>query len=262
MYPTTKNIVLGAGHIYFDEFDAAGALTGERYLAETPGFSMTVATEKVEDYSSDGEIAEKHFSKTTKVTRDFSLSLKDVSASNVAMFIIGTSSTQSTTSGAVTGQAINGGNGVLQGRWYQIGVSASQPTGVRDITTLAIKDDVPTTYTLTDDYIPDLVNGRIYIVPGGAIADDTVITADYTKQDRTWEEVTSHDTGPVTGALRYVAKNTGGANKDVYLPSVTMEPNGEFAFKSRDTVQQMGFNVLVATPDDGRAAVYVNGRAA
>ena len=185
-----------------------------------------------------------------------------MNADNLDLFLIGDKSTLSTTSGPVTADPINGGNGVLQGHWYQLGVDASQPAGVRNISALAIKDSVPTTYTLDTDYKEDLVNGRIYIIPGGGIADDTVITADYTEATTSWEQVSSNNLGAKTGALRYVAANTAGENRDVFLPSVVMKPSGSLSFKSRDTVQQMDFEIGIKKPSDAREAVYVNGRAA
>ncbi len=263
MLPATKNIVLGAGYVYFDELDTAGALTGERYLAETPGFSLTVASESLEDYSSDGPIAEKHLDVATRVTRDAAMTLKDMSADNFALFLIAEASLNSTTAGTETDTPVNGGNGVKQGRWYQLGVSDTLPTGVRKITTVIVKDDQvsPVTFDLDDDYELDADLGRIYIVPGGAITDDTVLEVTFTRTIASWEQVSSNDLGAKKGALRFVAANTAGANKDLYLPSVVLKPDGEFAFKSRDTVQQMGFAVSVNNPGDGRAAVYVNGRA-
>lgn len=263
MKPANKNIVLGAGYVYFDEHDADGALTGERYLADTPGFSITVASESLEDYSSDGPVAEKQLDVATRVTRDAALTLKDMSTENFAMFIIGGVASMSTTAGAVTATEVNGGNGVKQGRWYQLGVSPSLPTGVRKITAVVVKDDnaSPATFDLTDDYELDADLGRIYIVPGGGIADGTVLEVDFTKTEASWDQVASTDLGAKTGALRFVASNTSGQNRDLYLPSVVMKPDGEFAFKSRDTVQQMGFTVSVNSPGDGRASVYLNGRA-
>lgn len=262
MKPATKNIVLGAGHIYFDEA-VDGQLTGERYLAETPGFSLTVSSESLEDFSSDGPTAEKHLDVATRVSRDAALTLKDMSSENFAMFIMGDVSKKTTTSGAVTAAAVNDGNGVLKGRWYQLGVSPTMPTGVRKISLVAIKSNggSPTTYVKDTDYELDVDLGRIYIIPGGSIADGTVITSDFTRSAAEWEQVTSNDLGPKSGALRFVASNTSGANKDLYLPSIVLKPDGEFAFKSRDTVQQMGFAVAINSPGDGRASVYLNGRA-
>lgn len=262
MYPQTKNIVLGAGYIYFDEFDANGNPQGELYLAESENFSFTVNTETVEVWSDDGPIAEKLVDVSTRVTRDGTMSCKNINGDTLSIFLIAAKASQTTTTGSVTAQAINDGNGVLQGRWYQLGASASQPAGVRNISAVSIKDSVPTTYTVDTDYKIDLDTGRIYIVPGGGIADDTVITADYTKASATWEEVTSNDLGAKSGALRFVSANTTGDNRDVFMPSVVLKPDGEFSWKSRETVQQMNFAISVQKPSDGRASVYINGRAA
>lgn len=259
--PATRNIVLGSGRVFFDKFDTNGDPTGERYVAETPGFAFTVNQESVEILSDDGPVAESLVNVTKQVTREFSLTTKNITDESLALFLIGEVASQSTTAGAVTGTAINGGNGVKQGHWYQLGVSANQPTGVRAITGVAIKEGV-TTHVAGTDYVLDADLGRIYIVPGGGIADDDVITADYTKTAVAWSEVTSSDLGAATGALRYVADNTAGENRDIYIPNCVMAPTGEAAFKSRDAAQTLGFTVKVQKPDDGRASVYINGRAA
>jgi hypothetical protein len=262
MLPATKNIVLGSGRLYFDEFDADGNPQGERYVAETPGFSITAQSNSVEDFSSDGPTAEKHMDAVISVVRDATVGVKDISAENLAMFLMGDVGTQTTAGASVTTQSVNGGVGVQQGHWYQLGVTASRPAGVRDIASLVVEDLVPAAYTVDDDYVEDLENGRIYIVPGGGIANDTVLTVDYDEGSVSWDEVSSNDTGPKKGALRFIAGNTKGTNRDVFMTSVIMKPNGEFALKSRDTVQQMSFTVSVLKPEDGREALYVNGKAA
>lgn len=262
MYPQTKNIVLGAGHIYFDPFDTDGNPTGECYLAETSGVTLAVNSETQEIWSEDGAIAEKLVDVATRVTRDFKTTAKNINGDSIAMFIIGDVATQSTTTGAVTDQAINGGQGVLQGRWYQLGVTAGQPAGVRNISAQSIHDAVPNVYVEDTDYRIDLATSRIYIIEGGGIADDTVLLADYTRATTSWEEITSNDLGAKAGALRFVADNTAGINRDVFLPSVVMTPDGELSWKSRTDAQTVAFAVKINKPTDGRASVYVNGRAA
>jgi hypothetical protein len=257
----SKNIVLGAGYIFFDPVDSDGKSTGERYVAETPGFSLTLSTERMEAWSSDGPIAEKLEDITTKVTRDFKVSARDISAENLALFLIANAGTETTSGATVTDEAINGGQGITQGRWYQIGASASHPAGKRNISTLVIKDSVPTTYVKGTDYIEDLALGRIQIIVGGGIADDTVITADYKEATGSWEQITSNDIGAKEGALRYIADNTTGTNRDVYIPKCRMNPDGEFAMKSRDTLQELSFTISVLKKA-GLAQAYINGRAA
>lgn len=269
MYPATRNTVLGAGYVYFDEYDEATAqYLGERYLANTPSLALAMEPGgEVKDYEADGEIAALDLHIFTLLDRTAEFTCKDMSAANMALFVDGDLSSISTTAGAVAADTINGGKGVLQGYWYQLGQSISA-AGVRAITTLVIKDSVPTTYTLTDDYLADLTLGRIYIVPGGAIADDTVITADFAKTDVSWEQVAAARISRARrGRLRFVAGNTAGTNRDLWIPDCQLHPMGDIQWKSRDTVQQMGFRLTIQVPTavDGAgnalAPVYINGRA-
>lgn len=253
--PTTRNIVLGSGRIYFDE----GPGAGELYIAETPGFGLNVASEGVEILSDDGPVAEPLLNVTKQVTRNFSLATKNVTDEALALFLIGDITTKTTGAASVTGKAINGGGALEGGRWYQLGVDATHPAGIRGIGNVVIKSAPSTTHVVDVAYKLDAETGRIYVVPGGT-CDGQICTSDYDTTAVSWSQVASNDTGAKRGALRYIADNTAGENRDVFIPDCVMEPNGELPFKSRDTAQQMGWTVKVQKPSDGRAGVYVNGR--
>jgi hypothetical protein len=254
----TKNIVLGAGYIYFDPEDANGNLTGETYMAETPGFSLNIATEKLEIESSDTPVAETLVSITTKITRAGSLECRDISNNVLGWFIQGAQSTVSQTGTSVTDEAIT----VQQGRYYQLGASASNPAGVRNVSSVVIQDVTDTTtYTVTDDYVVNADEGRIYIVEGGAISDDDVLHIDYTVDTSSRVRVTSGGDGAQRGALRFVGDNTVGENRTVYMPQVELAANGDLAFKSRDTALSATFDLNILTRD-GYQQVYVDGVAA
>ncbi len=258
MLPTDKNIVLGSGHIYFDIFDDDGNLTGECYLAETPGFEIAMETESIEVDSSDTPSAEVIADIATKISRNATLLVKSMSSEVFCLFIIGEIGTVTTVAGPVATEAINSGNGITQGRWYQLGVDSTQPTGVRNITDLEIK----IASVEKSGYTPDLASGRIHITKEGDIADDAVITASYNETVSTWEEIKSKNTGAKKGALRYISNNTHGENRDLYIPLAALKPSGSISFKSRDTIQEVSFNVSISRPSDGRSAIYINGRPA
>lgn len=249
--------ILGSGKLYWDEDDANGDPTGEVYLAETPGIAMPISTENFEAWSADNEIAEKVLDVPTKVDRGFNFELIDMALSNLALFLIGSVATVTQTTTPLVADPINGGKGVTQGRYYQLGVSVN-PAGLRGMTAVAIKDGA-TPMVLTTDYTLDAALGRIYIVPGGGISDNTVLTADLTPDANTREQLTTDQLGAKTGRLRYVANNTSGANSDMFIPKVTLTPEGEFALKSRDTLQKMSFSASVSTRT-GSAQVYIDGR--
>lgn len=251
-----NKIVLGAGKLYFDPFDDAGAKTGEEYLGDTPGFTVNVTTNNIEVMGNDTAVAELLANIATSVTRSANIVCQDMTASNLGRFMIGEVSAASQGNTPVTDHPING---VLQGRWYQIGVSATFPMGARDIGTVSVADAVPTTYDIGDDYELDLALGRIYIVPGGGIADGTDLLIDYTPATAAWERITASDLVSRRGALRYIADNTRGPNRDLYGPQVELRPGGDLAWKSRDTVQQLTFAAGFEKPDSG-AALYIEGR--
>ena len=252
------DIVLGSGKIYFEQEDANGALgAGERYLAETPGFSLSVSPDVLEDWSSDGKIAEKLLDITTRVNRGGTLMLKDALIDNIALFVAGGVATVTQTATPVTDEAFTA---VVADRWYQLGRSLSNPTGVRNVSSVTITGAGGTpTYVLDTDYELDAALARFRPIAGGDLAGNDALV-DYTPAANSRSRITSDQLGPKVGALRFVADNTAGANKDVWIPRVQLAPDGDLAFKSRDTVMQMQFQMRISGRT-GYAQVYVDGRA-
>lgn len=251
------NKVLGSGKCYFN------ADGGERYLGDTPGFDITIATTEVTDDSSDTPVAQTDLEVTTKIMRTGTVTLKNISAENLALFLMGTAADLAQTTGAVVAEVHDA---VKLDRYYQLGASNSNPSGVRGISLVTVKNDVspPTTYAAGTDYTVDLVTGRLYIVPGGAILAGTNLRVDYTKATNTREQIVANSTEPVEGEFRFVANNITGANRDVYGPRVRMKPNGKFVWKDRQTVQSATFDLsfLDTVDGSGKAALYVDGAAA
>ena len=249
--------ILGAGKLYFDPEDANEALTGEIYLGDTPGFTLAVASEIVEDWSSDSKIAERHAVAATRLTRSSSVTVKNISMLNLGLFLVGDDASLSQTATPVVGET----HTVQQGRYYQLGRSASNPGGVRNVSSVAVKGSGGTpTHVLDTDYSIDLAAGLIYIIPGGGIADDDVIEVDYTPAAETRNRVTTSDSGVKYGAIHFIADNTNGENRDLYIPRGILRPDGELAMKSRDTFMEMAFTMdIMKRP--GWAQVIIDDRA-
>jgi hypothetical protein len=251
-----SNFLLGAGRLYFDPL-ISGAYRGERYLGQSPGFSISVDSERIELTSSDGPTAEVLEDVVTKVTRNASLTLQEISADNLALFFSGGKTTTTQAGATVTAEAFND---VLPDRYLQLGTSTTFPAGARSVSAVVVKNDAgsPTTYALTDDYTVDAVRGRIYIVPGGAITAGTNLRIDYTSAAKTWETVTSGNVASLEGKLRYVEDATRGTNRDFFFPKVDIGPSGDFSVKSRDEFAELPFEVKVLKPDTGEA-IYIDG---
>lgn len=250
--------VLGAGKVWFDPEDSSGNNTGYRYLGDTPGFVVPIDSEFLDTWSSDGQVAEREDLAVTRVTRGANITCKQISDANLNLFLMGTLADLVQSSGAVTDEAIDG---VIQGRRYYLGASASNPLGNRTISAVTVTDDdtgSPTTYTVSDDYEIDTDTGALFIVPGGAIADGTNLLVDYTKGAITRAQITSADVAEQYGALRYEADNTRGSNRHLYAPRVLLRPTGELAFKSRENYMEMQF-ACEFMKKTGFAQVYIDG---
>lgn len=258
----TNEYVLPKGRIYFDRFDDNGNPTGERYVGNTPGFTVSIDTQNLEHFSSESGIKEKDLDIVTQITRNSQVTVDDISDDNLALFFTGdlTSIVQSAT--PIVDEAINN---VQQGRWYQLGETSGNPAGIRDVSAVTITDDVPNpafTEGAGNDYLLDAELGRIYIIPGGNIANDTNLLCDYTPAAKTVTQMATA-TKQIKGKLRYVADNPQGKNRDLLAPSVTLKPTGDFSMKSEDdALTSMQFDVGFNKKDSNTAAVYINSRAA
>lgn len=251
----TRQFVLGAGKVFFDPFDDAGNLTGERYLGDTPGFSLNVSAANQELWTSDGPIAERAEYVATQVTREASIECRNINMDNLALFLIGDVAAHEQTSASVTEES----HIVKLDRWYQLGQDDSNPTGVRDVTGVTVTDSSSTSYTEGTDYELDAALGRIRPMPGGSIAEDTELLIDYDTNQTTWDRITTNNLGAQDGALRYIANNTAGPNRDLYAPKTRLNPDGDYSVKSRDTWQSLSFSAALLVPDNG-AAAYLDGQ--
>ncbi len=256
-----SNKIVGAGRLYFQLMNAAGAFLSstEVYLGDSPGFTLTVSNENLEDWSSDGPIATKDVDVATRVDRAFALQTKDISFQNMALFLIGSRSTISQSATPVEAEPHNA---VSPGGYIQLGATASNPIGVRNVGSVVVEDDdgTPVTFVLGEDYELDAGTGRIRIIEGGLIAAGTNLRIDYTPVAVEFEQVTSDDLGAKYGRLRYIEDATFGPGRDLVASFVQLKPTGELAMKSREAVQQVGWECTALTPPAGGPAIVYAGR--
>lgn len=255
----TNEYAIPRGRVYFDRFDANGLPTGEIPLGNCPGFTFTAETEKAEHFSSEAELAEKDAALIVKVNRTGSLTCDNFSTDNLALFVSGSTETQTQSAGDVTDEA----HTVHPGRIYQLGAGSGAPAGVRNITDVVVKSaDGVTTYVLGTAYNTDLELGRVQIIAGGPIAAATAVKVSYKTTAKSWTRVKSGATAEVSGALRVIADNASGTNRDWFMPKVTLTPSGEIPVIQEGTdftTMEFGVEVLKAA---NREALYIDGRPA
>lgn len=256
-YPS-NNYTLGKGRVFFDPYNSNGATTGERYLGNCPSVELTVDNETLEHFSSESGIQEKDDEVLLRVTRTTTITCDNLSEENLALFLIGGTATISQTATPVVDESIT----VKKSRHYQLGVSSSNPSGVKGVSSVTVTGSGGTpTYVLDTDYSLDADLGRIYILPGGSITDDSVILVDYTPTANSRTQVASQSLTAVEGALRFVADNPKGTNRDLYAPKVQLKPNGSFQFIGEEWMQ-VGFTIEFLKKDSTTAAAYIDGRPA
>ena len=132
------------------------------------------------------------------------------------------------------------------GRWYQLGTSDANPSGVRLVENVVLTDDADGVIAdLGANYEVDLARARVFIPVGGAIGlgDTVTFTYDIAASSRS---VIISKGDQVTGALRYIADNTTGTNTDHYWPKVDISPDGDYEFKGDDW-NEMSFSGEVLT---------------
>ena len=246
------NVIVGAGRLFIDVLDANGKRQGERYMGSSPGFTINAVTEEVSVYDDDGPIGALLDQVVTTLSRTFSATIKDVSMDNLALFIIGDKDEQIDAADNVVDELLT----VKQGLWYQLGVSAGKPAGVRSIATagLTVSNKAgDSDFATPADYVVDAPNGRIQIVSGGAIVDGAEIKVDYTPVAAKIERVTGGTLKKVLCALRYIEDPVAGKGRNYYAPFSSVRPSGASQIKTegRRSPQTMQFEFAINKPTDG-----------
>ncbi len=249
----TNNYTIGRGKLYFQPEGTNGFL----YFGNSPSMSATIEDQSYDHYSSDGGVKEKDFSISLQTNRTGQFSCDNVSTQNLSFFFFGKVN-------KLTVAAQQGVNEtfakVTQGRYLPLGIADDRPTGYRNVSNVTVKNAAgATTYAEGTDYEVESVLGRIKIIVGGTIQDESDIKVTYDVGASTREQTISGST-PIKGSMHYVADNPAGKNFDWLIPNAVIKPNGEFALKS-DEAQVMNFNfeMLKVAPKE---ALYIDGRPA
>ena len=87
--PNPDNYTLGKGVLYFDRFDEAGNLTGERDLGNAPELQFNMSVEMLDHFSSRSGISSKDKQVTKMVTPTFSFTLDEFNEENMGMLFYG-----------------------------------------------------------------------------------------------------------------------------------------------------------------------------
>lgn len=170
----TNQYVFGRGRLAFNRRRADGTFEGFRPLGNCPGFTIGISSETFQHFSSEGGLREKDLQVTTQIDRTCEITCDNMSAENLELFLAAATSTRTQASGTVTDELISA---VQAGRFYQLGVSAGNPNGARNLTAVsavtAAQGDAAAAWTATTAYAigavvrPTSANGRWYVATTG-----------------------------------------------------------------------------------------------
>lgn len=253
-----NNYTLGRGELHFAQFRKGTTVPrAERYLGNSPELSYSASVENLDHYNSDRGIKVKDASVTLQQDYAGGMSLDSIDTDNLAYFFLGDKILLTTASRTVAAESHTG---VELGASFQLGTSATDPAGVRQVSAVTLTNttrptDVP---VAGQDYVVDLVRGRVTVLEGSTkLKPDDVVSAAYTVDASTREQVISKGQ-TIEGSLRYLANNPAGKDIDYFMPYVKLTPNGDFNIKGDDW-QVLAFNVEIIKKG-GLEAIYADGQ--
>lgn len=253
-----NNYTLGTGRLYFARKDPiTGVLGGERYIGNTPEFSVTNEEERLEHRSSDRPGRPKDKSITLQTNRTATFTTDNISPSNLALFFFGTAEALTVAAATVTGETIGA---VEKGMFYQLGHTAANPSGARNIVfpgtgaTVFSVNKTGSPLVAGVDYLLDAARGRVEILETSATVEEgDELTVAYSVAASNRTRIISGSSA-IEGSLRYVGDNSEGDNHDYYMASVSLSPNGDYALKAEEW-QTIPFTVDILEAEDVPAVV-------
>ncbi len=260
-----KNYVLGRGRVFLNRFSqaaidagitSASVGIGERYVGNTPEFSTTSQGEDLDHFDSDSGVRVKDSSVQLQLDRTGSFTCDNIDKENLALMFLGNSSSVSQTSQTGVTYTVT----VKRGMFYQLGESALLPTGMRNVATVTCGKGAgfSTAVTATGNFEVDETLGRVYILPNAPdITDDTQVRFTFNTAASTRDQIIS-SSNSIYAALKFIANNPVGINRDYYYPYVKIAPDGDYNLKGDDW-QSMGFTFEILKKGS-LEAVYVDSR--
>lgn len=254
-----NNYVVGRGKVYFDAFlPGTKTSTGERYLGNTPEFSLSQSEETLDHWDSDSAVKTKDAQVTISNESSGTIVTDNVSAENLALWFGGEGANTVSIAAAVgLTQSIPS---ATPGTYIQLGTSDATPQGHGFVDNVVVKKGA-TTVALLNNYEVNLETGQLYLLPDAtdfAAGDALEVTYDVDVQ--TVDTVISKGQS-VYGAVRFVADNAVGVNRDHFMPYVKLTADGDYALKGDDW-QQMSFSLEILKKTQQTGRIYITTRPA
>lgn len=254
--PFENNYVVGKGRLFFDRFtENTRTPTGLRYFGNTPALSVTRSATALDHFDSDAGVKQKDDSVDIQTDMAGKFACDNITGSNLALFFGGVAlpAVQAATGGAALTEVI----AAKPDLFYQPGVTAADPDGLRNLTDVTVTLG-GTALVLGTDYDVDPSSGLVHILPSATVGAGGDVTLSYKLAAATQELVVERGTA-IYGQLKFVSNNPKGQQRDYFFPYVKLTAGGDFALKG-DTWQQMEFSYEALRLNDATQRVYISRR--
>ncbi len=234
------DLYLGRGEVYFDRFDASGLRTGERFLGNCTVFEITTNDELREKYSSAEATSPLLKQVNIRRTPEIAIVLDEFNTDVLELIFMGTAKNIAQT-GASRANYVPPTARVKKGRWFPLedpDGTVRRGTVAQPLSAIVVTGPASTpTYVLNTDYKVDLVSGRIYVIPAGAIADAASLEVDFTYPTLSGTMLPYVEAGTssfIEGFVRFKGKQAAGPSMEVEVWKASLTPDGAVPFIGDD----------------------------
>jgi hypothetical protein len=216
------DLVVGRGRLYFNAFlTGTTTPTAEKFFGNVPSVQLAQQNTQLDHYSSKSGLKVKDRTVTLQNDHTITFTSDNMDVDNLALWFLGQTTKETTASGTPATQDWP----AVLGSYFQMGVDADHPQGLRNVTNVTVKKGAVDVVAL-NNYEIDLAGGRIYFESDAPDIDEAdVLTIGWTEGNGS--RVFVIDQGiQIFGQLRFMSDNPVGSNKDYFWPYVQLSASG------------------------------------
>ncbi len=225
--PSSENLLLGKGQVYFDRLTIAGVTQGMRHLGNVDSLELGTDDDVIEKYSS--MVAASPLYKRVNRRRNVTLKItgNEFHPENLALFTMGTQATLAQAATPVVAEAIT--PTTIKGIYYKT-------LKLGPITGVVVKFGVTSGVLGTDYAITDAATGLVRVLPGTILTG--AVTIDYTPTSyaaATSPQVVSGGAqGVIEGRMLFIGDPAAGPKVMVNVWRASISPDGALALIGDD----------------------------
>lgn len=225
--PSSENLLLGKGQVFFDRFDVNGVSTGFRHIGNVETFELTTTDDKVQKFSSMSAGAPLYKEVNRRRTAVLTLTGSEFHPENMALVTMGEQSTLVQTATAVVAEPV--APATVPGAYYM--TKKLGPITAVTLTFGATPGVLGTDYEILNANV-----GLFRILPGTALTG--AVTIDYTPTAYTSPTgpamISGGSAGVIQGAVRFIGDPSTGPEMIVDVWRANVSPNGAVGLISDD----------------------------